>query len=806
MATSSGPITAGPFRRTSRYHQQHGEKRVVSLSFIGQPRRRIEDRRLLVGDGRYVGDLPVRESGALHLVFARSPFAHARVSSIDATPAEAMPGVVRVATGRDLTGLRPLPPPGAPFLPGFEPSPPYQPMAIDEVRFVGEPVAAVVADSLQHAQDAVAALDIAYESLPAVADAEAAMAPDAPRVHADRADNILAHRHHVAGEPDAAFASAAHVIRRRLRHARVAAIPMEPRGVIAAPERADGPRDGAADGRLVVRSSTQAPFLARNDLATSLGVEPQRLRVISPDVGGGFGAKALVHPEEAVVAWLARDLGRPVVWLASRSEDLHSTMQGRDMVSDVEAAVDDDGTIRALRLRTVANIGAYPLWQGPLPAMRLLQYPTGCYAIDHLDSELHMVLTNTAPTGPYRGAGRPEAAFVAERLVDEIAAELDLDPVDVRRRNFIPPDAFPYTNAGGITYDSGNYAAALDLALAHADYDRLRAEQAARRGRGELVGIGLATYTEVAGGGFEGAQVEVLPDGSVQAHTGASAQGQGHQTTFAQIVADHLGVDPSVVRVIGGDTDAPMPGIGTFGSRSVVLGGSALANASDVVRQRALRVAATLLEAAPDDLELRAGRAFVRGAEQRSIDLGAVAAAATQGLGLAADEPHALREASRFTSTDGDTFPFGACVALVSVARETGQVSLERIVLVDDCGTVINPLLVDGQLAGGAAQGIGEALREAIVYSADGQLVTGSLLDYAVPRASDIPTLVLDRTITPSPRNPLGAKGVGEAGTVGTPAAIANAVIDALRPLGITNVDLPITAEQLWRLLPRATP
>jgi carbon-monoxide dehydrogenase large subunit len=568
---------------------------------------------------------------------------------------------------------------------------------------------------------------------------------------------------------------------------------MEPRGVIAEVD--------AGSGRLVIWTSTQAPFLARGDLATALRVEPTSLRVISPDVGGGFGAKAVAHPEEVVVAYLARALGRPVAWTASRTEDLQSSMQGRDMVTDVEAAVQSDGTIVALRLRTLANLGAYPFWQTPLPAMRLLQYPTGCYRIQHLDSEVTMVLTNTAPTGPYRGAGRPEAAFVAERMIDEAAAELGLDPVDVRRRNFVSAEEFPYTNAGGVTYDSGNYAGTLDLALQHADYDRLRQIQTDRRARGELVGIGLATYTEVSGGGFEGGQVEVEADGGVVAYTGSSAQGQGHQTTFAQIVADRLGVEPGTVRIVGGDSDAPMPGMGTFGSRSTVLGGSALSNAAQIVRERMLRVAAALLEVAPGDLDLRSGHAFVRGAEQRTVDLATIAAAAAVGTGLAADEPRALRETTRFASTDGDTFPFGACVAVVSVSRDTGLVTLERLILVDDCGRVINPLLVDGQLAGGAAQGIGEALRELIQYAPDGQLMTGSLLDYAVPRAVDVPTLELDRTETPSPRNPLGAKGVGEAGTVSTPAAIANAVIDALRPLGIDNMTLPITSEQVWRAM-----
>jgi carbon-monoxide dehydrogenase large subunit len=473
------------------------------------------------------------------------------------------------------------------------------------------------------------------------------------------------------------------------------------------------------------------------------------------------------------------------------------------MRTHVEAAVRADGTIVALRLRSVANLGAYAGWAGPLPAMRLLQYPTGCYAIEHLDTELQLVLTNTAPTGPYRGAGRPEAAFVAERVMDRVAAEFRLDPAELRRRHFIPPAAFPYTNAGGITYDSGNYAGALDVALALVKYDELRRTQTARRTRGELVGIGIATYTEPAGGGWEGGQITVDSNGQVTAHTGASAHGQGHRTTFAQIVADKLGVEWSAVKVVGGDTDVPIAGIGSFGSRSLVLAGSALAVSATAVRERALRVAAAMLEVGVEDLDLRDGWISVRGVGQHKLELSAVATAATQGVGLAADETHALCEATRFASTTGDTFPFGACVAVVSIAPETAQVTLERLVLVDDCGRVVNPLLVDGQLAGGVAQGIGEALCEAVVYSTEGQLVTGSLLDYAVPRAADVPHLELDRTETPSPRNPLGAKGVGESGTVGTPAAIANAVVDALRGLGVDNVDLPITTAQIWKLLGR---
>jgi carbon-monoxide dehydrogenase large subunit len=727
----------------------------------------------------------------------RSPLPSARIRRLDTANAAAAPGVVRVVRGADVAHLASLPLPGPPFLPGFPAAPPHPILAHEQVRFVGEPVAAVVAESAAQAEDARDLVEADYEPLPGVADLQAALRPDAPLVHADFPGNLLATRRHIAGDPEGAFAGADRIIHLRLRHNRVASVAMEPRGILADYD--------ASQGRLSLWMSTQAPFLTRANLAHSLGIAEEQLHVVAPDVGGGFGAKVGAHREDVLVAHLALELRRSLSWIATRSEDMAATFHGRDMLSEVDVAARNDGTLLALRLQTWSNIGAYALWHGPLPVQRLINYTTGCYRIEHLDTAVTTVFTNTLPTGPYRGAGRPEAAFVAERAVDAVAAELSLDPVEVRRRNFIPPEAFPYATAGGVTYDSGAYERALDLALERADYAGLRREQEARRAGGELVGIGLATYTEVAGGGFETGQVTLESNGAVIAATGSSASGQGHHTTFAQIVADQLGVDAEVVRLVAGDTDALPTGVGSFGSRSTVLGGGALAQAAGVVRERALRAAAAVLEASPADLELRAGRVAVRGAAERSLDLASVTTAVHEGLGLAPDEPRELRETVRFAVTDGDTYPFGAIVAAVCVERETGRVKLERLVLVDDCGRAINPLLVEGQLAGGAAQGIGEALLELVVYGADGQLITGSLLDYAVPRADAVPTLELDRTETPSPRNALGAKGVGEAATVGTPAAIANAVVDALRPLGVQNLDLPITPQQVWRLLHTAS-
>jgi carbon-monoxide dehydrogenase large subunit len=762
------------------------------MSEIGAPRRRFEDRRLLLGQGEYVGDLAGVTAEGLHAAFVRSPFAHARIVAVDGAAAAAAPGVVAVFTAADMADLKGM-------SVGTPSGPPVAPRHVfprTHAHFVGEPLAAVVAETATQADDALELVGVQYEDLPAVGSVTAAIEADAPL--ADTAQpgqsNVVFHHSQVAGDIDSACAKADRMVSLKLVHGRVAGIPIEPRGVLV---RAD-----PTTGHLTVYLSTQAPFRARAELARLLGIDPHLVRVIAPDVGGGFGVKGSLQAEEIAVAHMARVLHETVSWRSTRSEDLLTTPQGRDIQTDVEAAVRQDGTILGLRVRSVANLGAYAV--SPAPPMRLLNYPTGCYQIEHLHSDLDLVVTNTTPTGPYRGAGRPEAAFVAERVADEVAAVLGLDPVEVRKRNFVPPDAFPYRNAGGAVYDSGNYAAALDRVLELADYTTLREHQAARRARGELVGIGLSTYTEVAGGGWEDGQVTVEADGRVVAHTGSSAHGQGHRTTFSQIVSDVLGVDPESVTLISSDTNSPVEGFGTFGSRSTVLGGNALYTAGRTVRERLLRVAAALLEVSPDDLDLSQGRVSVRGAEQRGLPFEVVAEAAARGVGLAADEPRELRASTRFTSPDGETFPFGACVVVVAISPDTGRVKLERLALVDDCGRVINPLLVDGQLAGGIAQGIGEALLEQVVVSSDGQLMSGSLLDYAVPRALDVPHLVLDRTETLSPRNALGVKGVGEAGTVGSPAAIANAVVDALRPLGINNVAMPVTANQVWELMQAA--
>jgi aerobic carbon-monoxide dehydrogenase large subunit len=758
----------------------------VERRYIGLSRRRSEDHRLLTGRGEFVGDLLSSEPQALHAAFVRSPYAHARIVSMDVEAVRSAAGVVAVVTPVDVAELEPMLL-GSAQLPGAGPRKVLPPT---ETVFVGEPVVAVLAGTAAEAADALDLVVVEYEPLPPVSSLSEAVARDAVRANLGQLspNNVVGRLRQSAGDVESAFQQAPRRLTLTLTHGRVAGVPIEPRGILAQTE--------LETGRLVVHLSTQAPFRAQTELARILRLNTDQVRVVAPDVGGGFGVKGALQPEELIVAYAAQTLGRAVCWQSTRTEDFLTTTQARDSQTVVEVALSNDGTVLALRLRTLANLGAYPA--SPGPPTRLLHYATGCYRIEHLDSEVQFVLTNTPPTGAYRGAGRPEAAFVAERVMDEVAALLGLDPVEVRRRNFIPPQDFPYRNAGGVVYDSGNYAASLDSALALADYEQLRLDQQARRARGELVGIGVATYTEVAGSGWEEGQVEIANNGRVVAHTGSSAHGQGHATTFAQIVGDALGVAPEAVDVIASDTDSPIRGMGTFGSRSTVLGGNALFIAATTVRNRLLDLAASLLEVAPEDLHIRDGRVHVRGAEQRFLDFASLAAAAAERREVT---EYSLREAVHFSASDGDTFPFGACVAIVSIGSATGKITLERLVLVDDCGRVINPVLVEGQLAGGMVQGIGEALREQVVFGTDAQLLSGSLLDYAVPRARDVPTLEMERTETPSPLNPLGVKGVGEAGTVGTPAVIANAVLDALRPRGISEVRLPITAEQVYRLL-----
>ena len=762
---------------------------------MGAEVKRKEDPRLLTGASAYVGDIAL--AGMHHVAFVRSPHAHARIRSIDAAPALKRPGVRAVVTGSDIRAhCQPVPLGSGGEGGGGDGAAnvgrKHYPLSIDRVRHVGEPVAAVVAESAELAADAAAAVVVDWEVLPAVTGAFAAMAEGAPQLFDDAPRNVEHENRIQAGDPDGAFARARRVVRQRMVSQRLCGVPMEARAVLAAPD--------PATGGLVVWSTHQAPHVLRNDLATALGLPQNMVRVIAPEVGGGFGVKFGVYPEDATLAVLARRLRIPVRWTESRIEHMTTTTHGRAQVTDLEAAVEDDGTITALRMHVVADLGAYPIFTF-IPDLTLMM-GIGVYRIPNVDLRSTCVFTNSTSVAAYRGAGRPEAAYYLERLVDIVAAELGLAPEAVRRRNFIPPDAFPYQAPTGQRYDSGRYDGALTRALELARYPERRREQRERRAQGDrrLLGIGMSCYVEMCGfGPFESAIVRVEPAGTVTAYTGASAHGQGHETTFAQIIADQLGVDFDRIVVRHGDTSAIPMGHGTGGSRSLAVGGSAILGAAGRVRDKARRIAASMLEAATDDIVLADGRYQVKGVPDRGVTLAQIAERA-YGDGLPADIESGL-EATEFFRPPQLVYPFGAHVAVVEIDRDTGQVAVRDFVSVDDCGVRISPVLVAGQVHGGLAQGIAQALLEELVYGSDGQLVTGSLMDYAVPRADDLPAFRTDQTVTPTPFNPMGAKGIGEAATIGSTPAIVNAVVDALAPLGVRHLDMPLRPERVWRAL-----
>lgn len=758
------------------------------MTEIGAPRKRVEDPRLVRGAGRYLDDL--NPAGTLHLAILRSPHAHARVKSVDLSRAAALSGVLAAISGQDVSHLGSLP--VFPIGPDIV-CPPQPNLAGDTVRMVGDPVAAVVADDRALAQDALALIAVEYEPLPVVSDVESAIAENAPPLHVEAPGNVVLRWSRNAGDVEKAIKQAYRVVRLRISHARVAPVSMETRGVLA---HFDALRD-----QLTVWSSNQAPYRIRLDLAAVLRFPEQKIRVITPDVGGGFGAKLHIYREDVLACFLSMRLGRPVKWTASRMEDLATTQGAREEVDLVEAAVEVGGRVTALRVRNLSNMGAYLNLYTAVAPVRVMLMSSGPYGIPNIDTEVVGVLTNTAPTGPYRGAGRPEAAFIGERVMDAVARELDLDPVVTRRRNFIPPNAFPYTVPTGQVYDSGDYGQALDRLLELVDYPAMRTEQAKRRQRGELVGIGLATYIETTGGGgWESAGVRVERTGAITAVTGAVPQGQGHETVFAQIVADRLGVPFESVAVLHGDTATTPPGIGTFGSRSTPVAGGGLALAADRLREKAVLIAAGVLEATPDDLEYAAGGVRVRGAPERTVGLTRIAQLAWAGVGLPPGVAPGLEE-TVFFLPEGEATSFGAYLVQAAIDPDTGRVKIERLVSVDDVGTVINPTLLEGQIHGSLAQGLGQALLENLAYDAAGQLLAGSLLDYAMPTAAQMPKFELDSTVTPTPHNLLGAKGAGEAGCIGAPPAVVNAVLDALSALDISSLDMPLTPEKIWRAI-----
>jgi carbon-monoxide dehydrogenase large subunit len=762
---------------------------------MGAEVRRKEDPRLITGTGSYVGDIVL--PGMHHVAFVRSPHAHARIRRIDTGAARRRAGVRAVVTGEDLKALCAPIPLGGGGEGGGGATPDnvgrkHYPLSIGRVRHVGEPVAAVIAATEAEAADAAADVVVDWEPLPAVNDAFAAMADGAPRLFDDAPRNIEHENRITAGDPDGAFKRAAHVVKQRMVSQRLSGVPMEGRGTLAAPD--------PTTGGVVVWATNQAPHQLRNDLATVLGLDQNLVRVIAPEVGGGFGVKFGCYPEDATLAALARREKIPLRWLETRLEHMMATTHGRAQVTDVEAAVTDDGAIEALRMHVTADIGAYPIFTF-IPDLTLFM-AVGVYRIPSVDLRSTCVFTNATPVAAYRGAGRPEAAYYIERLVDLVALTLGRPPEEIRRKNFIPPSAFPYSAPTGQRYDSGEYDRALKKALQVARYDDLRAEQRERlkhAGR-PLLGIGMACYVEMCGfGPFESAVVRVEPGGTVTAYTGTSAHGQGHETTFSQIIADHLGVPFDKIVVRHGDTlNTPM-GNGTGGSRSLVVGGSAIIGAALKVQDKARRIAAHVLEASVDDVVFADGTFQVKGAPGSRLGIAQIAAKA-YGEGLP-DGIESGLEATEFFRPPQLVYPFGAHVAVVEIERDTGEVSVRDFVSVDDCGVRISPVLVAGQVHGGLAQGIAQALFEEVVYGADGQLLTGTLMDYAVPRAMDLPSFVTDQTVTPTPFNPMGAKGIGEAATIGSTPAVVNAVVDALKPFGVRHLDMPLRAERVWRAM-----
>ncbi len=777
---------------------------------IGSAIKRREDPALLTGQGKYTDDLPL--PGMTYATIVRSPHAHARILSVDATEALDHPQVVAVYTGRDIEdsaagGVVPV----GWLLPGLK-TPAHPILATEVTRYVGDGVAVVITEDRYSGADAAELVEVEYQPADAVTDVLAAVAEGAPRVHDEAPGNVAFNWQLGDGDVEAGFAAAAHSAKVDLRNNRLIPHAVEPRACLASFEQ--------ATGELTLRMTSQNPHLHRLLMClASLNLPEHKMRIIAPEVGGGFGSKIHHYPDEAIASWCAMELGRPVKWTATRSEANLTDAHGRDHATHGEIALDADGKILALKVETYAAMGSYLSTFAPaVPTYLYGTLMSGQYDIPAISVTTTGVFTHTSPVDAYRGAGRPEATFVVERLIDLAAGACGLDPAEIRRRNFIPADCFPYQTQVALAYDSGNYAGAMDRALELAGYDDLRAQQKRRRdaGDGKLMGIGLSSFIEACGlapsavvgslgaqaGLYESAKVRVHPTGSVTVYTGSSAHGQGHATTFSQIVADRLSIDVDQVEVIHGDTGQVQFGMGTYGSRSAAVGGSALAVSLDKVIAKATKIAAHLLEAAADDVEFSGGEFRVKGVPAKTKAWGDVVLQAY----LAHDYPQDLEpglEETSFYDPENFTYPFGTHVCVVEIDSETGEVGLQRYVAVDDVGNVINPMIVEGQVHGGLAQGIGQALWENAVYDDHGQLVTGTMLDYALPRAHMLPSFETDRTVTPCPHNPLGVKGVGEAGSIASPVAVTNAVVDALSPYGVSHLDMPLTPEKVWRAIHR---
>jgi carbon-monoxide dehydrogenase large subunit len=777
---------------------------------VGRAMRRKEDPRMITGRGRYVDDVTV--PGTLYMAIVRSPEAHATITSIDVSTAAARDDVVAVFTGEDLAADFASPMPMAWVPPGVEINTPENwPLKRGEVKFVGDPVAVVVGLDRYSVVDAAEQVLVDYEPKPVVVDPEKALEDGSSLVWEQFGTNKTHEYTLSGGDVEAAFAEADVVVEQRMVNHRTAGAPIEARGVLADPH----------GDSVTLYSATQIPHIARLLLAQVVGMPEDQLRIIAPDVGGGFGSKLQVYPEEALTLVLARRLRRPVKWVETRTENMMVAHHGRDQINYIELAAKRDGTLTGCRARIVADLGAYQLLLTPF--IPELGFPVmgGCYKFPAIDLVFQGAFTNKNCTDAIRGAGRPEATYWIELAMDKLAAELGMDPLELRRKNFIGKDEFPYTTPLGITYDSGDYHATLDRLLERFDVEEFRREQASLRERGVYRGVGFSTYVEVCGlapsravgpqgvglqaAFWESAMVRVHPSGSATVYTGTSPHGQGHDTGFAQIAADRLGIDPERIEVVHGDTGQGPWGWGTYGSRSLSVGGEAVARAAEKVQQKAKRICAALLEAAPEDIELVDGQFQVRGSPDKGKTMADVAFAAhVPPQELPTDIEPGLEETS-FYDPENFVFPFGAHACVVEVDADTGKVRVVRYVAIDDCGPAINPMLIDGQVHGGVVHAIGQALYERVHYDQDGQLVTSTFVDYAIPTAAELPEIETDRTETPSPVNSLGVKGIGEAGTIAATPAVTAAVLDALKPLGVEWIDMPLSPMRVWQAIRAAS-
>jgi carbon-monoxide dehydrogenase large subunit len=774
---------------------------------VGRPRRRKEDARLITGRTTWTDNMVL--PGMLHVAIVRSPVAHARIAGIDVSAAQQAPNVVAVLTGRDLAEEQGSIP-SAWAVTADMVNPGHPSIAVEQVNHVGEPVAIVVARSKAAAQDALELVDVDYEPLPVVLDLEEAVAEGAALVHDHLESNTSYHFVFDAGEAgtgadtDRAFADAEVVVSRRFVQQRLIPAFMEPRSVVVQPQ----------GDNYTMWSSTQVPHILRVMAAMVTGIPEHKLRVVAPDVGGGFGGKLQVQPEEILMLLVARRLGKPVKWTETRSESLMASHHGRGQVQFVDIASDREGNVKGLRVRLLADMGAYlRLITAGIPALGAFMY-VGIYKFPAYRFECDGVFTNKVPTDAYRGAGRPEATFAIERIMDELAVELGMDPLELRRKNWIRAEEFPFTTAAGLEYDSGDYEQATQQALELLGYDELRAEQQRRRESNDPVqlGIGFSTFTEMCGlapsrvlgslsfgaGGWEQASIRMLPTGKVEVVTGSTPHGQGHETAWSQLVADQLGVPFEDVEVLHGDTAIASRGLDTYGSRSLVVGGSAVVKAAEKVVAKARTIAAHLLEASEDDLDFEGGKFSVRGTPGTSIGIDEIAL----GVWAAHDYPEGIEpsiDAEAAFDPVNFSFPHGTHLCAMEVDTETGMVKIRKYASVDDVGTIVNPLIVEGQIHGGLAQGIAQALYEEAVYDADGNLTTGSFVDYLLPSAADLPHFDTANTVHSAPGNPIGAKGVGEAGCIASTPAVVNAALDAVRHLGVSDILMPLTPERVWR-------